>query len=282
MGADYYSLLGVGKDADADALKKAYRKAAMKWHPDKNQGQRELAEKKFKEIAEAYDVLSDPNKKEVYDRYGEAGLKRGGGGPSGFGGGMPPGVNPEELFRQMFGGAGGMPGGFHFGGMPGGVNINGGNVDLSDIIGQMFGGAAMGGQPGGARRAVKERKVVCSLEELYCGARKVESVDGRSFTIDVQPGWKAGTKIGFDDAGVRFEVAQQDHAVFSRIGNDLTCVCYCGPLELLARGSRHEIKTLDRRRVTVHVPALSLSARVSGEGMPYKEKDALGQVGERT
>ena len=69
-GKDYYKILGVGTDADADALKKAYRKLAMKWHPDKNPDHKEVAERRFKEVTEAYDVLTDKQKREVYDRYG--------------------------------------------------------------------------------------------------------------------------------------------------------------------------------------------------------------------
>ena len=67
---DYYAILGVDKNADDDQLKKAYRKMAVKWHPDKNQDKKEKAEAKFKEIGEAYDVLSDKNKRAIYDQYG--------------------------------------------------------------------------------------------------------------------------------------------------------------------------------------------------------------------
>src|SRR5918998_3275362 len=76
--ADYYAILGVAKTASDDDIKKAYRKLAMQYHPDRNNGSRE-AEEKFKEITEAYDVLRDPNKRSAYDRYGEAGLRGGGG-----------------------------------------------------------------------------------------------------------------------------------------------------------------------------------------------------------
>src|ERR1051325_5916044 len=80
--SDFYSVLGVGQTASDDEIKKAYRKLAMQYHPDRNNGSRE-AEEKFKEITEAYDVLRDPNKRAAYDRYGEAGL-RGAAGGGGF------------------------------------------------------------------------------------------------------------------------------------------------------------------------------------------------------
>ena len=78
MGKDYYAILGVSRDAAADDVKKAYRKMALKFHPDKNKA--EDAEERFKEIAEAYEVLSDQDKRATYDQFGEEGLRPGGGG----------------------------------------------------------------------------------------------------------------------------------------------------------------------------------------------------------
>jgi len=101
MGKDYYSLLGVSKDADDNAIKKAYRKQAMKWHPDKNQNNKAEAEARFKEASEAYEVLSDPQKREIYDRYGEEGLKNGiGAGPSGTSFNFTP-SSADEIFRSF-------------------------------------------------------------------------------------------------------------------------------------------------------------------------------------
>ena len=83
MAQDFYSLLGVERGADEAAIKSAFRKAAMKYHPDRNQGDAD-AEKKFKEMNEAYECLSDPQKRAAYDRYGHAAFKNGGGGFNGF------------------------------------------------------------------------------------------------------------------------------------------------------------------------------------------------------
>ena len=94
MPVDYYESLGVSRDVDAAALKKAYRKLAMKYHPDRNDSPE--AEVKFKEISEAYEVLSDSEKRQIYDRFGHDGLK----GQMGGGGGF----NPEDIFSQIFGG----------------------------------------------------------------------------------------------------------------------------------------------------------------------------------
>ncbi|MBR5820689.1 MAG: molecular chaperone DnaJ [Alistipes sp.] len=106
---DYYEVLGVEKNANADEIKKAYRKAAIKYHPDKNPGDKE-AEEKFKEAAEAYDVLSNPDKRARYDQFGHAGMGGAASGAGGFGGGFG-GFSMEDIFSQfgdIFGG--------HFGG----------------------------------------------------------------------------------------------------------------------------------------------------------------------
>ncbi len=102
---DYYEVLGVTRDVSAEDLKKAYRKLAVKYHPDKNPGDK-AAEEKFKEVGEAFDELADADKRAAYDRYGHAaGGAGGGGGPAGgFGGGFH---DPFDIFREVFGGGGG-------------------------------------------------------------------------------------------------------------------------------------------------------------------------------
>jgi DnaJ family protein B protein 4 len=203
MGKDFYAVLGVKKDANAEELKKAYRKLALKWHPDRNPDNKTASEEKFKEISEAYDVLSDPQKREVYDKWGEEGLKAGGNpGAGGFGGmgGGPGGAqfytarDADEIFRQFFGGMGG-------GGMGGGMG-GGGRGGMGGMFGNMFGGGmgagnddedmgfGGGGFPGGyggmggmggrgpnvGRRPRKgptqKVRFVCTLQQLYTGCTK--------------------------------------------------------------------------------------------------------------
>jgi molecular chaperone DnaJ len=105
---DFYKLLGVEKNASEAEIKKSYRKMAMKYHPDRNKEKPEAAEKKFKQIKEAYEILSDPQKRSAYDQFGHAGVDNSrGGGPGGFGGGEGFGDIFGDVFGDIFGGGGG-------------------------------------------------------------------------------------------------------------------------------------------------------------------------------
>lgn len=149
MGKDYYAILGVAKTANDDELKKAYRKLALKYHPDKNKSP--VAEEKFKEIAEAYEVLSDKKKREIYDQVGEEGLK-GQGGPGADSQGFTYAFHgdPRATFAQFFGSSD--PFAAFFGGGSGGTMFDADALgDDGDIFAQFTGGR--GGFPGGAFRS---------------------------------------------------------------------------------------------------------------------------------
>lgn len=233
MGKDYYKILGVSKGANDDEIKKAYRKLALKYHPDKNKSPQ--AEERFKEVAEAYEVLSDKKKRDIYDQYGEDGLRGGMGGPGGVNNDANGSFtyqfhgDPRATFAQFFGTSD--PFGVFFGNDGGGSNIfysdMGGN-DMDDPFG--FGGRG-GGFPGAFRsqsfnmqgspnRKHKlqdpaiEHDLYVTLEDVYGGCQKkmkiskmVMSHDGSArkeekiLNINVKPGWKAGTKITFPREG---------------------------------------------------------------------------------
>lgn len=233
MGKDFYKILGVAKGSSDDEIKKAYRKLALKYHPDKNKAPG--AEEKFKEVAEAYEILSDKKKRDIYDQYGEEGLKGepGSGGNSGSG---PGGFSsytfhgdPRATFAQFFGTND--PFSIFFGGGAddrsgfNGMDFSGG-MDSDDIFAQM------GGRQGGAFRSqsfnmqgnpqAKKMKVDPPIEhDLYvtledvsqgcCKKMKISKMvvqpDGTArkeekiLQINVKPGWKAGTKITFPKEG---------------------------------------------------------------------------------
>ena len=235
MGKDYYAELGISRSASEDEIKKAYRKMALKYHPDKNKSPG--AEDKFKDVAEAYEVLSDPQKKKTYDQFGEEGLKGSFGGSSGAGGfgGHSFQGDPFKVFETFFGGQDPFGGGNAFlfsTGMPRGPkraksNPFGSRVQLDGTEEMEFesfspfgmnGGSGMfGGVSQKRKDPAIERDLNLSLEELYHGCtkklkitRRVMNPDGTSssqdkiLTITVKPGWKEGTKITYPEEGDQY------------------------------------------------------------------------------
>nr|WP_294906637.1 molecular chaperone DnaJ [uncultured Lacibacter sp.] len=148
---DFYEILGVNKSASSDEIKKAYRKVAMQYHPDRNPGNKE-AEEKFKEAAEAYEVLSDADKRAQYDRYGHAGVS--GNGRGGFGGGGAHGMNMEDIFSQF------------------------GDIFGDDVFGSFFGGGQRrgGGKTRGVRGSNLRVRIKLNYEEIAKGANKTIKV----------------------------------------------------------------------------------------------------------
>ncbi|KAG0277275.1 hypothetical protein BGZ95_006201 [Linnemannia exigua] len=332
MGKDYYNILGISKDADDDQIKKAYRKLALKYHPDKNSAPD--AEKKFHDISEAYEVLSDKNKRAVFDQFGEEGLKGGGGagpppgagGAGGFPGGFSgfPGGGGGTTFSFSSGSPfgddmGGSRGGSRTGGMGGMGGMPGGMGGMGGMPGGMGG---MGGMPGGARTRTTHstssqqqqssapekppalvRALGVTLEELAKGGtkrlkvnRKVRDGSGRSaekiLTIDIKPGWKAGTKIRFPNEGdelpngatqdIEFVLEEKPHDTFTRRGDDLIVDLELTLLEALS-GFSKTVKTLDGRTLPVSASSSRVvqpgqEERFPGEGMPISKKP--GQKGD--
>lgn len=195
---DYYEVLGVDRKATPDEIKKAFRKLAMKYHPDKNKGNKQ-AEEKFKDINEAYEVLSDPKKRERYDQLGASysQWQAGGGNPGNF--------NWNEWMSSQ-GGRGQQVNMGDFGDMFGG---------FSDFFSAIFGGMPVSGrqqyrqaQPSQARPAAIEQKVQITLEEAYRGTQRVFQIDGRRIEVKIPAGAKTGTKVRVAGAGPATGYAQ--------------------------------------------------------------------------
>ena len=151
---DYYEVLGVARDASDDDVKKAYRKLAVKHHPDKNPGDKE-AEEKFKEISEAYEVISDAQKRQQYDQFGHRAFSSGGGAGGGFGGGGFGGIDLEEALRTFMGAFGG----------------SGGGGGRGSIFDDFFGGGR-GGQRASNRGSDLRFDLEIDFEEAVLGSRR--------------------------------------------------------------------------------------------------------------
>ncbi|KAL0910326.1 hypothetical protein M5K25_021299 [Dendrobium thyrsiflorum] len=305
MGVDYYKVLQVDKNAKDDDLKKAYRKLAMKWHPDKNPNNKKEAEAKFKQISEAYEVLSDSQKRAIYDQYGEEGLKgqvpppgAGGAGASFFSGGDGPATfrfNPrsaDDIFAEFFGFSSpfvGMSGGMGTTGMRSGSRFPVGN----DFFGSDFGREGSMNPQRPQKAAPIENRLPCSLEDLYKGttkkmkiSREISDMSGKIMpveeilTIDVKPGWKKGTKITFPERGneapnmipadIVFIIDEKPHDVFMREGNDLVITQKISLVEALT-GYIVLLTTLDGRSLTIPINSIihpGYEEVVPKEGMP--------------
>ncbi|XVE84926.1 hypothetical protein DITRI_Ditri17bG0051100 [Diplodiscus trichospermus] len=276
MGVDYYNILRVSRNATEEDLKRSYKRLAMRWHPDKNPVNKNEAEAKFKQISEAYDVLNDPQKRQIYDLYGEEGLKSAKlSSPSSFGGGVAGSRayrfdprNVDDIYAKVFEGSE-----------------------------KRFSGDGGVGSQGTKKAAPVENTLACSLEELYKGckrklriSRTVADEFGKPKTvdeilkIDIKPGWKKGTKItfpekgnyepGFTAADLIFVVDEKPHAIFKRDGNDLVVNQKISLLEALT-GITLCFTTLDGRNLTIPVIDIvkpDLEVVIPNEGMPISRE----------
>jgi curved DNA-binding protein len=282
---DYYKILGVKKNADEKEIKRAYRRLAREFHPDVNPGDAK-AEERFKEINEAHEVLSDPEKRAKYDRFGASWqqYQRAGGDPSGFdwsqwvSGGFPGGTRVEFSgdLSDLFGGS---AGGFSdfFSALFGDMGIR------SSDFGQR-GRSSMRGQD-------LEQPVQITLEEAFHGTRRLLEKDGRRLEVKIPRGVKNGARIriagegtsgsrGMPAGDLYLKVTLAPHAVFTRKGDDLHREI---DLDLYTAilGGEARVGTLDGD-VTLKVPPETQSGRtfrLSGKGMPkLRQPDQRGDL----
>ena len=241
--ADYYEVLGVSRDATADEIKKAYRKMALKYHPDKNQGD-ESAEAKFKEVSAAYECLGDPEKRQMYDRYGEAGMA-GAAGPGGMGGF---GSMDEALrtFMGAFGGGG-----------------------LDDMFGSFFGGGHMGGAAG-VQGASKKMVLKLTFEEAATGVEKEVNVTNLAACDDC-----GGSGATSPDAVKTCQQCGGQGQVFQSRGffsmSTICPVCHGAGKQITdpCKKCRGQGRSKKKERITVKVPAGvddGMRLRLAGKG----------------
>lgn len=263
---DYYEVLGVSKNASDDEIKKAYRKLAVKYHPDKNPGDKE-AEAKFKEINEAHDVLSDKQKRARYDQFGHAGVGGAGGNPFAGGG------NP-------FAG-----GGFDFNGQTFNFDFGGGAFD--DILGSLFGFGNGARRP--RRGADYQTAVTLTFEEAIFGTTKGVVVDGKDLKVKIPAGIDDGMSIRLRGKGgpapegatergdlyVRVKVKPHKH--LTREGVIILSEERISMVDA-ALGCEIEVETVDGK-ITMKVPAGTQSGtpfKLSGHGVPYRSDGDRG------
>lgn len=277
---DYYKVLGVDKKASQDEIKKAYRKLAVRYHPDKNVGNKE-AEEKFKRINEANEVLSDPEKRKKYDMLGENWNRfqqQGQGAPG----------NGEQFdFNRDFGGGSGS---YHFEGDLNDLFGNAGGSE-SDFFEAFFG--RQGGRRGQARSAAQfrghdyESETEFSLEESYHGANRVIQVHDEKLRISIKPGAYDGQLLRIKGKGapgsnkdqrgdlyVRIRV--KPHPIFTRRGDDLYAIEKIDLYKAVLGGDK-VIETLSGK-IKVKIPPGSqngTSIRIKGKGMPVADKAGM-------
>ncbi len=265
---DYYNVLGVAKTATTDEIKKAFRKLAVKYHPDKNQGDK-VAEEKFKEASEANEVLSDPEKRKKYDEVG-ANWK-----------------HYEQMHRQP--------------GRRQTTYDTGGNGDFSDFFESIFGGGfgdMFGGAGADPRRAAAARRgqdlegeITITLEDAYKGSVRRIVVGGKTLDIKIHPGVKDGDKLRLKGKGgaargngtagdLLITTRIEPHKKFERKGDDLYADIDVN-LYTAVLGGKTKVETL-KGKIQIAVKAGTANGsvlRLKGMGMPVsKDADVFGDL----
>jgi curved DNA-binding protein len=262
---DYYKILGVEKTATQDEIKKAYRKLAMKHHPDRNAGKKS-SEEKFKEITEANEVLSDPEKRKKYDTLGSNWNQYQHTGGQGF-----------DDFSSRFGGGRRQPGSGSTYEYSGNINDIFGNAGggFSDFFESFFGGS--GGGFGGRTQQQKtaidvEANMNVTLEDVFVGSEKTISVEGKKLKIKINPGTKDGQKLRLKGLGISktadgtkgdlyLNIHILQHPFYEIKETDLY---YNLDVDLYTAvlGGKESIRTLDGKTVSINIPEGTESEKI--------------------
>jgi len=246
---DYYQTLGVSKNASEAEVKAAYRKKALEWHPDRNKSPQ--ASEKFKEINQAYEVLSNPQKKQTYDQFGSAAFEQG--EPTGQGpfGGFSGHQGPFSYTYRTYGGGGGQnPFSTQGGPASGWEGVDfGGFSDPFEIFEQFFGGGFSAGTQRRTRRPAYSLEI--SFLEAVHGVQKEVEINGRGTKIKIPAGVDNGTRVRFGDFDIVLTV--RPDRVFKREGNNIIVTAEVDyPSAVL--GTSIEVPTIDGP-VTLRIPA---------------------------
>lgn len=264
MAKDFYEILGVSKNSSEAEIKRAYRKQALEWHPDRNKSPE--ANDKFKEINKAYEVLGDPKKKEVYDQYGESAFAPG----SGFGGAGQGPFSGQQTgsygpFTYSYTSSGGSPfEGFDVGGFS----------DPFEIFEQFFGG---GGSPFGSQRRQRRQVYQLTLDfmEAVKGAEKMVEIGGKRQKIKIPAGVNNGSRIRFDEYDILVQV--QPDSRFKREEYDLVTDVEIGfPQAVL--GDVISVPTIDGPLNLKIQPGTQPGSfiRLRGKGVPHVRGSGRG------